>query len=613
MHVASYFIKKRNVPVEQVLAGLGVGLDYLKNPGNWLTNEQTYRLHYNCQQAVKNLTHRDWTVIGEEIYGKGAPGLYKVMFKILPLDVIFQNLPKYIQNISKWCEYEVIYSKKGEVIYKFSAKDPKSRDLYSIGGECYYHLGAVSTIPKLKDGYDYVCHANHEICSTPLHVIAEGCCSLKPADYQYDAEGFHIGKTLIARWVKLKPMAENVNYLCRHYDLVPEKDSDALAIVAEHRINGAAVFKPGEIYDAPYCVFKIIYRKRFYIGKKMNNKQMVMFLEKNLQMTEEKFRQAYNAKKELEKNLEEISKRDEIIKVYMRNSILDEIHAGGNPLEFSPKRKSVAILFSDVRDFAALTEELDPISITRFLNAYFYKMSQPIMDNSGEIDKYIGDAIMAVFPEPSDAVRAAIEMNRLLREEGGMLLSEMGFEGVGDGFECRMGIGINYDEVVEGNIGTTDTKMDRTIIGDGVNLASRLESLTKYYMSEIIVSDIVREELDPSFELRYLDLITVKGKQRPVEIYEVLNCQPPAVVEFKKATMQEYKAAVRMYKAGDFAKALKAFMSIDAQLGSCRKKDKTCHDPMPGIYIQRLIDLIKMADDRNFLLNWHGIYRHGEK
>lgn len=613
LHVANYFIKKRRVPQEQVLAGLECRMDYLKNPYNWLTNIEAYRLHYNCQKAVKNFTHHDWKNVGEEVYGKGAPGYFKVLFKLLPMDIIFKNLPRYMPNIVKWCGYEVIHSRKGEVIYKVEAHDSKSRDMYSMGGECNYHLGALSSIPKLKDDYAYICTAKHEICSMPLDVIADGCYGLGTDEYYYDGEGFHIKNILVARWVKLKPRLENEKYLGRVYDLCPEEEANALAVIRDFSIDDDVIFKTGEIYNAPYCIFKLTYRKRFYIGETMSNKQMVVFLEKNLQLTEDKFRQAVESKKEVEKHLEELQKRDEIIKIYMRNSILDEIHAGGNPLDFSPKRKSVAILFSDIRDFAALTEELDAISITRFLNSYFYKMSQPIMDNSGEIDKYIGDAIMAVFPEPSDAVRAAIEMNRILKAEGGSFLNGMGFDCPGTGFECRMGIGINYDEVVEGNLGTADTKMDRTIIGDGVNLASRLESLTKYYRSEILISDIVREELDPSLETRYLDLITVKGKTRPVEVYEVLNGQDHSVIEFKKATMKEYMNAVRLYKAGDFPKALKAFMSLNAQLDSCRKKDTNCHDPIFDIYIQRLIELIKMSEERNFIMNWHGVYKHGEK
>ncbi len=606
MHVANYFIKKKRVPVEQILAGLDFNMDYLKNGANWLNNKQTFRLYYNCQRSVPGFTHHDWKTVGEEVYGKGAPGFYKVIFKLMPMDMLFKSLPKYLPNMAKWCGYEIISRRKGEIIYKSEAFNRESRDAYSVGGECNYHTGVITSMPRLKDDYDYVCNVKHDICSMPLDVIAEGCYGMKPEEYFYDSAGFHMKGNLIARWVKLKPMIENENYFGRIHDLCPEAESNALAVVKNYRSGDNTIFHEGEIYNAPYCVFRVSYKKRFYIGEKMSNRQMVVFLEKHLQMTEDKFRDAVNSKNELEKSLEEVTKRDDIIKIYMRNAILDEIYAGGNPLEFSPKRKSVAILFSDIRDFASITEELDPIALTRFLNSYFYKMSGPITDNSGEIDKYIGDAIMAVFPEPSDAVRAAIEMNRLLKEEGSSLLPGMGFE-------FRMGIGINYDEVVEGNIGTADTKMDRTIIGDGVNLASRLESLTKYYHSDIIISDIMREELDSSFELRYLDLITVKGKQRPVEIYEVLNGQDPAVVDFKKATMKEYKSAVRLYKAGDFPKALKAFMSLNAELDTCRKKDRNCHDPIFDIYIQRLVELIKLAEDRGFMANWHGVFKHGEK
>jgi class 3 adenylate cyclase len=606
MRVADYFIEKQKIPEAQLLAGLNFDMDYLKNPKNWLTNKEAFRLFYNCHRAVKNFTHRDWLNVGEEAYGQSAPVFFKVMFKIMTIDSIYANMPKYVMGHEKWCDYEIVRAKNGEIIFKSSPRDPKLRNMYSMGGECNYHLGILSSVMRFKGDFDYVRNANHVICSMPLGVIAQGCYGIEPEGYYYDDTGFYIDKKLTARWVKLKPMKENANCLGKEFDFCGRPDADAMAVVRDYRIGNAPVFYEGEIYDAPYCVFKINYKKRFYIGEKMTNRQMVVYLEKNLQMTEEKFRQNLEAKKELEKTLEEVNKRDEIIKTYMRNSILNEIYAGGNPLEFKPKRKCAAILFSDIRDFTTITEELDPIELTRFLNTYFYLMSKPVVDNSGEIDKYIGDAIMAVFPEPSNAVRAAIEMNRMLKEEGLNLLPKTGFD-------VRMGIGINYDEVVEGNIGMANIKMDRTIIGDGVNLASRLESLTKFYRSDIIVSDIVREELDDSFELRYLDLITVKGKQRPVEIYEVLNGQEPAAIAFKKASMKEYRTAVRLYKAGDFAKALKAFMSLNVTLNACRKKDSACQDYMVDIYINRIVDIIKMSDDRSFMMNWHGVYRHDEK
>src|SRR5208283_3021143 len=277
---------------------------------------------------------------------------------------------------------------------------------------------------------------------------------------------------------------DNEKYLSRNFETSNEKEANAMVLIKDVFHEGAKIFNEGDIYNAPYCIFDISYKKRFYIGERMNGRQMVVFLEKQLQMTEDKFRQAVWARQEIEENMEEINKRDDIIKSYMRYSILDEIYSGGNPLDFKPMKKSMAIMFADIRNFAAITENMDPMETVTFLNTFFHRMGDIIQENNGEIDKLIGDGIMAVFSECRDAVKAAVEMQKLLGKGDESFLP-------GKKLEVKIGVGINFDEVVGGNIGNAGSRLDRTIIGDGVNLASRLESLTKFYSSGIIISDMV--------------------------------------------------------------------------------------------------------------------------
>jgi len=146
-----------------------------------------------------------------------------------------------------------------------------------------------------------------------------------------------------------------------------------------------------------------------------------------------------------------------------------------------------------------------------------------------------------------------------------------------------------------------------------VNLASRLESLTKYYQTDIIISDYVREELTGEFKARYLDTITVKGKSRPAAIYEVMDAQDDAVVEFKAATLKNYKKAVSFYQSGDFRSSLALFTDLNTQLGEAMQKESSINDPMIDLYIKRLIELDKYKDDRTFLDYWDGVYRHSDK
>ena len=487
-NAVDYFTKTLNVPLEKLLDGLPFGMDFIKNTSNWIGNKDAFRFYSNCKNSVIGFTHTDWKKVGENIFTNDAAGYFKLLFKLLPFKVIYNNVPKYVQSVSKWGDCEVISQKEGEVIYKLGPQDTNLRDEYSTGGECFHYLGIINAIPKVKDDFNYMGDAKHEICSMPMHVIMKNGYRLPRDAFGYDEHGFKINGKLAAKWIKLRPRRDNDRYLSGSYDLTGREDANALGIIEDIFHDGVKIFSEGEIYNAPYCILKFTYKKRFYIGERLDHKKMILFLEKQLQMTEDKFRQAVWAKKEMEDSMAEITKRDEIIKAYMRYSILDEIYSGGNPLDFRPVKRNMAIMFADIRNFTALTEELDPLTLVEFLNEYVHKVNEIIMRNSGEIDKLLGDGVMAVFLDCNDAVKAAVEMRKMLRAGGFKMIPELGAN-------LNIGIGINYDEVVEGNIGTASSRMDRTIIGDGVNLASRLESLTKFYSSPVLVSASVNGEL----------------------------------------------------------------------------------------------------------------------
>jgi two-component system sensor histidine kinase ChiS len=162
-----------------------------------------------------------------------------------------------------------------------------------------------------------------------------------------------------------------------------------------------------------------------------------------------------------------------------------------------------------------ISERLSPQQSFKFLNDYLDKMTPAINDNQGFIDKYIGDAIMALFPsKPDDAVQAAIEMNKALK-----LLNK---DKASD--QISMGIGIHMGNLVLGTIGK-DTRMETTVISDTVNSSARLESLNKVYGTNILISGGIRHSLSDSFQSqsRLIDLTAVKGKSALLEVYEVLN------------------------------------------------------------------------------------------
>ena len=209
--------------------------------------------------------------------------------------------------------------------------------------------------------------------------------------------------------------------------------------------------------------------------------------------------------------------------------------------------RSVAILFSDIRSFTNISEKNRADVLVAFLNRYFSTMVEIIKKHGGTIDKFIGDAIMAEFGTPVSyedncrrAVMAAYEMRDALPSV------EMGDLVMPDGMVFNIGIGIHYGEVIVGSIGSKD-KTDYSVIGDNVNLASRLEGLTKTYGTQILVSESVRADAgDDSFCFRHLDDVRVKGKKNAVPIYAVDRSPDEFPSEYKNA----YKKGMELYKQG---------------------------------------------------------------
>ncbi len=224
--------------------------------------------------------------------------------------------------------------------------------------------------------------------------------------------------------------------------------------------------------------------------------------------------------------------------------------------------RSVAILFSDIRSFTNISEKNRADVLVSFLNRYFSTMVEIIKKHGGTIDKFIGDAIMAEFGTPVSyedncrrAVMAAYEMRDALPSV------EMGDLVMPDGMIFNIGIGIHYGEVIVGSIGSKD-KTDYSVIGDNVNLASRLEGLTKTYGTQILVSESVRADAgEDSFCFRHLDDVRVKGKKNAVPIYAVDRSPEEFPAEYKNAYikgMELYKQGIWHLAKDYFVKALQA-------------------------------------------------------
>ncbi|MEL6493112.1 MAG: adenylate/guanylate cyclase domain-containing protein [Cyanobacteria bacterium J06621_3] len=248
---------------------------------------------------------------------------------------------------------------------------------------------------------------------------------------------------------------------------------------------------------------------------------------------------------------------------YMTPSVADRVMALGEDVLMVGERKDVTVLFSDIRGYTTLTEKLEAAQVVSMLNEYFETMVESVFHCEGTLDKFIGDALMAVFgaPLPLDnhawsAVRSALDMRRRLVVFNADRLKK-------GQPELKIGIGLSSGEVVSGNIGS-QRKMEYTVIGDGVNLSSRLESITKQYGCDIVLSEHTYELCKERVWVRELDLIRVKGKLEPVKIYELIGDRTQPLPIKTKTFLDLYTQGREAYKAMSFDMAISLFRLAQA-------------------------------------------------
>ena len=224
------------------------------------------------------------------------------------------------------------------------------------------------------------------------------------------------------------------------------------------------------------------------------------------------------------------------------------------------------VLFSDIRGFSQISEGMTANQTMDFLNGYFAVMVDEVLQQQGVLDKFLGDGMMAVFgvpyPRPGDATRAA---RAAVRMKASLARFNAARAAAGQP-PVRMGVGVNTGEVISGNIGT-QKRMDFTVLGDTVNIASRLESLNKQYDTEVLITDSTLEECDPdAFVLRPVDRVIVKGRSRPVDVYEVLGERGYTLTPAQAHSV----CGVEAYRRRAFAEALDCFRRGADADGLCR-------------------------------------------
>lgn len=244
---------------------------------------------------------------------------------------------------------------------------------------------------------------------------------------------------------------------------------------------------------------------------------------------------------------------------YLTASVVNEILKDPSKLKLGGDKKNLSVMFSDIRGFTTISEKLSPEELVRLLNEYLTAMTDIVFKYDGLLDKYIGDAIMAVFGAPLDqpdhasrACRVALEM----MAELGRLRQKWAAEGRPD---VNIGVGINSGDMVVGNMGS-EMRFDYTVMGDSVNLASRLEGTNKEYGTNIIISEFTYEVVKDEFLCRQLDAVRVKGKKLPVRIFELLGelKDAPRWREF----LDRFETGLARYREGKWDEAITAFKSV---------------------------------------------------
>lgn len=259
---------------------------------------------------------------------------------------------------------------------------------------------------------------------------------------------------------------------------------------------------------------------------------------------------------------------------YVSPKVVEELKKHPGKLTLSGEEKYLSVLFSDIRGFTTISEQMQALQLGRFMNQYLTAMSRIVLQHNGTVDKFIGDAIMAIWNAPLDdaqhaanSVRTALKMIECMNN----LREIWEKEGLPS---CNIGVGINTGRVSVGNFGSEE-RFDYTVLGDNVNLAARLEGITKQYGVPIVISEYTRDEIGSQFSCRRLDRVKVKGKDRPVEIYEPLveGLLEPSL----RQQVDAFETALDQYFAGKFASAKVGFLELQ----------RSSPHPLYSLYLER--------------------------
>ena len=312
-----------------------------------------------------------------------------------------------------------------------------------------------------------------------------------------------------------------------------------------------------------------------------------------------KIRKVREAEKEaIHRSLKEYEKRITLSKTFEKfvpKQLLDRINE--NTLDITlgqAEQDKISVFFADIRNFTGISEKLSPQELLTFLNFYFERCSRIINQHKGVIDKYIGDALLALFdfPHETDNQEAAQAFATAIAIHKKIIKYNPTFQRK-YGFDLNIGVGIHSGSVIMGTVGSK-MRMDTTILGDAVNIASRLEALTKFYQTFILLSEDTYNLLESKEQTRYIDYVVLPGKSRPIKIFQGFITDQQ-VEEFYQIS-KTYHDAIDLYRNQKWQSALELFRN-------CQKLSQT--DSIIKMYLERCQKHIT-----NPSIKWDDIYHH---
>ena len=281
--------------------------------------------------------------------------------------------------------------------------------------------------------------------------------------------------------------------------------------------------------------------------------------------------------------------------LYVNKAVADELIRNPERAVLGGDKREMTVLFSDIRGFTSLSEQMLPQEVVKFLNEYLNMMTEVVLANGGVLDKYIGDAIMAFWGAPLPqqdhavrAVRTAWHMQKTLKEQGQDILRDWP-----DFTQLKIGIGLNSGLMSVGNMGSK-LRFDYTVIGDNVNIASRVEGLTKYWNADILITEATKKLVQDHFHCRELDLVRVKGRNEPLRLFDIWGEKNGNHVDVQ-AQLLLFQDALHYYRSGQFTEATQKFSIC---------KERVPDDKVVDVFIKRCQEFLA---DPEKAKHWDGI------